>query len=282
MKNLLIATDLTPRSDRALYRAIQLAGEFNYNLYVLHVVDEDLPGNTANIIKKDAKASIEEQIKSYKKKIKNKIIIKVVISKHYEAILSETERVKARAIVLGTQKDKTLKNYFIGSTAERVIRNANLPVLVVKRASLKKYKRVIVAVDFSVYSRKCLEYAMEFFPNNQIYLVHAYSLPYKHILGSSQISRKVKLDQNKEFLDKINQEMAKFLTTIDKNTENLNIVIKEGPVLTRLNNEIKNLKADLFVMGTHGRTGVSRALLGSVAENMLISSKCDVVLHSAW
>lgn len=282
MINLLVATDLTPRSDRALYRAIKLAADNDYNLHVLHVVDEDLPGKTADMVRNDRIESLEEQIRPYKRKIKNKVNIKVVIAKHYEAIISEAERINARAIVLGTQKDKTLKDYFVGSTAERIIRNTNIPVLVVKKASQQKYKKVIVAIDFSVYSRKCLEFAMDLFPNEQIYLVHSYNVPYKHIIGSSYISKKVKRDQNKQFLDKINEEMSKFLSTIDKNTDNLNIIIKEGPVLARLNNEIKNIKADLFIMGTHGRTGVSRALLGSVAENMLISSKCDVLLLSAW
>ncbi|MGI9534200.1 MAG: universal stress protein [Thermodesulfobacteriota bacterium] len=282
MKNLLIATDLTPRSDRALYRAFKLAADYNYNLHILHVVDEDLPDKIADMVRNDAIESLEEQIRPYKRKIKNKVNIKVAIAKHYEAILSEAEKIKAKVIVLGTQKDITLKEFFIGSTAERVIRSANIPVLVVKSASQKKYKRVLVAIDFSVYSRKCLEFATDFFPNEQIYLVHSYNIPYKHIIGSSYISKKVKRDQNKQFVDKLNNEMSKFLSTIDKNTDNLNIIIKEGPVLARLNNEIKKIKADLFIMGTHGRTGVSRAFLGSVAESMLITTKCDVVLLSAW
>ena len=282
MKNLLIATDLTPRSDRAVYRAFKLAADYNYNLHILHVVDEDLPDETADMVRNDSIESIEEQIRPYKRKIKNKINVKVVISRHYEAILSEAEKLKARIIILGTQKDKTLEQFFIGSTAERVIRSANIPVLVVKSASQKKYKRVIVAIDFSIYSRKCLEFAMDFFPNEQIYLVHSYNIPYKHLIGSSYISKKVKRDQNKQFVGKINNEMSKFLSTIDKNTDNLNIIIKEGPVFALLNNEIKNIKADLLIMGTHGRTGVSKAFLGSVAEDMLISAKCDVVVLSAW
>jgi len=282
MRNLLIATDLTPRSDRALYRAFKLAADYNYNLHILHVVDEDLPDKTADMVRNDAIESLEEQIRPYRRKIKNKVTINVIIAKHYEAILSEAERINAGAIVLGTQKDKTLKEYFVGSTAERVIRSANIPVLVVKRASQKKYKKVVVAIDFSVYSRKCLELAMDFFPNEQIFLVHFYNVPYKQLISSSHISKKVKRGEYKQFVEKINNEMSKFLSTVDNNTDNLNIIIKEGPVLARLNNEIKNIKADLLIMGTHGRTGVSRAFLGSVAESMLISSKCDVALLSAW
>ncbi|NIP31407.1 MAG: universal stress protein, partial [Candidatus Dadabacteria bacterium] len=177
MKNLLIATDLSPRSDRALHRAINLALEKNYTLHVLHVVDEDLPDTIANTIKKEAEETIPEQIKSFKSRLKIKIIIKVIIGKHYEAILSESEKINAKAIILGTPKKETLKDFFIGSTAERVVRSSNVPVIVVKNASTKKYKRAVVAIDFSVYSRRCLEFALDFFANEDIYLVHCYHIP---------------------------------------------------------------------------------------------------------
>ncbi len=282
MKNLLIATDLSPRSDRALYRAIKLASELNYNLHVLHVVDEDLPEKATYIIREDAKEILQEQIKSFKSRLKIKVNIKVVIGKHYEAILYESEKIKARAIILGIPSKNTLKGFFTGSTAERIIRSTNIPVLVVKKASQKKYSRVIVAIDFSVYSRRCLEFAIDLFANEEIYLVHSYHIPYKHIIGSSYISKKTKRGQYEEFLNMVNNEMSQFFSTIDKDTDNLNKIIKEGPVIVRLNNEIKNLKADLLIMGTHGRTGMTRTFLGSVAEDMLTTSKCDIAIINAW
>lgn len=282
MKNLLIATDLSPRSDRALYRAINLAVENNYILHVLHVVDEELPDRIARNISKEAKEKILEQIKSFKSRLNIKVNIEVLIGKHYETILSESEKINATAIILGTPRMNTLKNFFIGSTAERIVRSSNLPVFVVKNASMKKYKRVVVAIDFSVYSRRCLDFALDFFANEDIYLVHSYHIPYKHIIESSQLTYKAKREQKTAFLNMVNQEMTHFLEAFEQDTENINIIVKEGPVITRLNNEIKKLKADLLIMGTRGRTGISRAFLGSVAENMLITSNCDLVIVNAW
>jgi nucleotide-binding universal stress UspA family protein len=42
------------------------------------------------------------------------------------------------------------------------------------------------------------------------------------------------------------------------------------------------LPADLLVAGTHGRTGVAHALLGSVAEDLLLQAHCDVLIAKAW
>ncbi|MGI9534831.1 MAG: universal stress protein [Thermodesulfobacteriota bacterium] len=282
MKNLLIATDLSPRSDRALHRAINLALDKNYNLHVIHVVDEDLPDTVASTIKKEAEETIPEQIKSFKSRLKIRVIIKVIIGKHYEAILSESEKINAKAIILGTPKKETLKDFFIGSTAEKVVRSSNVPVIVVKNASMKKYKRAVVAIDFSVYSRRCLDFALDFFANEEIYLVHYYHIPYKLIIESSHITHKAKRDQKRGFLNMVNQEMTYFLKSIEKDTRNINIIIKEGPVNDCLNNEIKRLKADLLILGTHGRTGMSRALIGSVANFMLTTSKCDIAMVKAW
>ncbi|MGI9535047.1 MAG: universal stress protein [Thermodesulfobacteriota bacterium] len=282
MKNLLIATDLSSRSDRALHRAINLALEKNYNLHVIHVVDEDLPDAVASTIKKEAEETIPEQIKSFKNRMKIKVTIKVIIGKHYEAILSESEKINAKAIILGTPKKATLKDFFIGSTAERVVRNSNVPVIVVKKASMKKYKRAVVAIDFSVYSRRCLDFALDIFANEEIYLVHCYHIPYKLLIEPSHMTYKDKRDQKKGFLNMVNQEMTHFLKPIQKDTRNINIIIKEGPAIDCLNNEIRRLKADLLILGTHGRTGMSRALIGSVANNMLTTSKCDIAIIKAW
>ena len=62
--------------------------------------------------------------------MKIKVTIKVSIEKYYESILSESEKINAKAIVLGIPKKETLREFFILSTAERVVRNSNVPVIV--------------------------------------------------------------------------------------------------------------------------------------------------------
>ncbi len=282
MKKLLIATDLSPRSDRALYRALELASDLNYNLHVLHVIDGEYPDKIVRTITKEAKSRILEQINTFNSTLNIKVNIKVLMGKYHEVILSESEKINAKAIILGTQQKDTLKNFFIGSTAERVVRSSNVPVFVIKNAPTKKYKKVVVAIDFSVYSRKCLEFALDFFSNEEIYLVHCYHIPYKHLMESSQLTYKAKREQKKAFMNMVNREMTHFLKSFEQNTENIKIIIKEGPVITRLNNEMKRLKADILIMGTRGRLGISRAFLGSVAEDMLITSNNDLVILNAW
>ena len=56
------------------------------------------------------------------------------------------------------------------------------------------------------------------------------------------------------------------------------IIITHGEVPEQLERQIESLDADLLVMGTHGRTGISKLLLGSTAEAMLGRAYCDVLM----
>ena len=62
MKRILVATDLSGRSDRALQRAVALAREFGAELAVVHVIDESLPARVLARHEEAAKSAIEEQV----------------------------------------------------------------------------------------------------------------------------------------------------------------------------------------------------------------------------
>lgn len=62
MKNILIATDLSERSNRALRRAAMLAAQFGAHLTVLHVTDADLPERVATAVGTEAEQAIREQL----------------------------------------------------------------------------------------------------------------------------------------------------------------------------------------------------------------------------
>jgi len=128
MKNILIATDLSPRSDRALNRALALSDELKSRLVVLYVIDEELPSSVADIIKKEAESAIDDQLNAFPTLKRENITKKVIFGTGFKDIIKEADEGEADLIIMGTHRDESLGDLFLGTTVERVVRHGNYPV----------------------------------------------------------------------------------------------------------------------------------------------------------
>ena len=277
-----MATDLSARSDRALERAVTLARELGAKLIIVHVVDEDLPATLADAQEKAAKREIKEHINKLTAGNEPHISIEVVFGRAYIDILEMSEKTEAEMIVLGVHREDALKDMFRGTTVERVIRAGNIPALLVKDRVSGPYRRIIVGIDFSVYSRRAVEFAVKFVPGGEFHLVHAYDVPFKGFLYGDDTRREVSKQHQVQFQQMVNEEMATFLSSLEANTPKLEPVMQEGMVREVIHRQTAKLMPDLLVIGTHGRTGVAHAFLGSVAEDLLRDPPCDVLAVKAW
>ena len=282
MKNLLMATDLSARSDRALERAVGLARDHGARLTVIHVVDEDLSPILADAQEQAARQALGEHIDGFRDDKGPDIAIEIVFGRAYADILALAEKTEAEMIVLGMHRDDGSREMFRGTTVERVIRTGRAPTLLVKDRVARPYRRVMVAVDFSVYSRRAIEFAVKFVPEGEFHLVHAYDVPFKGFLYGRSSRSAVNEQHQAEFEQMIEGEMASFLASLGPKAPNFDTIMQEGTVREAIHRQIGRLEPDLLVIGTHGRTGVARALLGSVAEDLLNAPPCDVLAVKAW
>ena len=282
MKKIVMATDLSARSDRALDRAAMLARDHKAELTVVHVIDEDLPASFADAQKDSAMGIIREHIQGILLESGLNISIEIVFGRAYVDILEVSERLGADLLVLGAHREDTFKDMFRGTTAERVIRAGNTPILLVKDRASAPYKSSLVGVDFSVYSRRAIEFAVNFAPDCVFHLVHAYDVPFKGFLHGPDTRQEASKQHQMQFEAMINQEMETFVASLDSKVPPLKHIMQEGTVREVIDREAGRLKPDLLVIGTHGRTGVAHALLGSVAEDLLRTPPCDVLAVKAW
>ena len=200
----------------------------------------------------------------------------------YADILALAEQTEAEMIVLGIHRDDGSREMFRGTTVERVIRTGRAPTLLVKDRVAHPYRRVMVAVDFTVYSRRAIEFAVNFVPDGEFHLVHAYDVPFRGFLYGRSSRSEVGKQQEAEFENMIEGEMKSFLSALGQDAPSFDTILQEGTVREVIHRQIGRLKPDLLVIGTHGRTGVARALLGSVAEDLLNAPPCDVLAVKAW
>jgi nucleotide-binding universal stress UspA family protein len=128
MRKILMATDLSVRCDRALQRAVSLAGELGPELEIIHVVDEALIEGITRQHEAAAKAAIEQQIGTLPQAKDLTISREVVRGLDCCEFIRRAEEHGFDLIVLGIHRHKT-RQMFQGTTAERVVRYGARPVL---------------------------------------------------------------------------------------------------------------------------------------------------------
>lgn len=142
-------------------------------------------------------------------------------------------------------------------------------------------KTIIVPTDFSKISFSAFEYAKDLAErmNAEIHLIYVMEktppfLAAKSIdMPEDEILKKMEIEAKK----RLNETASNF--SEDTNIK-IEVVLRLGNDFEEIVNYSKEIKADLIVIATHGRTGVLHSLLGSVAEKVIRFSKCPVLVIS--
>ncbi len=184
----------------------------------------------------------------------------------HEALTSVAARRKARLVCIGVHAPATLaERYLLGSTAERVLRSGTTPVLLVRGRGAKPYGRILVAVDFSPLSLRCLGFVRKLLPEAQVVVAHVVE-PMEG-KATARIARRRAVEESLESL----VEEAGY------ESGDVEYVVSEGDPRQAVVDIARRERAELIAMATHSRRGVERLLLGSVAERVVRTAHVDVL-----
>ena len=134
MQHIMVATDFSERSDRALRRATLLARETGAALTVLHAVDDDRPRRIVEHEQEDAEALLTRLTATLQEVDGVKAAMRVILGEASEAILLATREDTPDLLVIGPHRRQIFRDVFIGTTAERTIRSARCPILMANAA----------------------------------------------------------------------------------------------------------------------------------------------------
>ncbi len=144
-KTILVPTDFSESSDRALEKAVDMAEKYNAKVILLHVIDEKVQQCAADYCLKDedvGKLEEETTRRSTQRLVDEATALKG--SRHVEidydlktgtpaeVILSEQLRTGTDLIIIGTHGKKGIMKHLIGSVTDKVVRAAKSPVMVVR------------------------------------------------------------------------------------------------------------------------------------------------------
>lgn len=284
----LVALDLGAGCDIVLNRAERLASAQAASLVVLHVIDAEQLSDAAayaNLGEEDLRERLRRQATAEIDPLlmtnggTRRTDLLVEFGRPHEVITRIAGEQHADVIVVGPGGSLTLKEKVLGSTADRVIRTAPAPVLVVRKASERPYQKVAVAIDGSPQSASAFNAARKLAPNADFKLVHAVDipLPFQQALLRSGTSRDEIAQYRAARAAAARKELRAFQHAYPEASE-LSIELLDGepgPALARFS---KGGPVDLLALGTHGRGAAVQALLGSVARRVLGEAACDVVV----
>jgi len=279
MPHIVAATDFSARSQRALRRAGLLARQIGAELTLVSVVDDDRPEGIVAIERHEAEKFLNEQIASLAELRGVSCRAATATGEAFEGILDVAKEVSCDLIVMGSHRKQVLRDVFIGTTIERVIRTGVYPVLMVNAPAEKPYERVIAAVDLSPASARAVKaaHALHLLDDADITLLHAFlasNLNRMKLADASTIEIDAYIEDVRE---RTAADLALFRQEHGLTDAAWRSRLAEGGAFEIIERIAKRERPDLFVIGTHGRSALVKALIGSVAEEALRSLDVDIL-----
>jgi nucleotide-binding universal stress UspA family protein len=139
-------------------------------------------------------------------------------------------------------------------------------------------RQILCPIDFSEYSRHALDHAVAIarWYQSTITVMHVFSAApvAAYAPGAPHVDSIVLTGADRE---QLLVEMRRFIETESAPEVPVDVVIRQGTTASEILSQVAELNADLLVMGTHGRSGFERLLLGSITEKVLRKAKCPVL-----
>ncbi len=277
IKKILLATDFSQASRDAAKSAALLAAKTEAKVYVLHVVprlhgwsvDESvLMQKVNNILRDDAEAIRGVGVPD--------VETAILIGNPPEEIVGHANLLEVNVIMIGSGEKNKGDRFPLGVTAENIIRSAFRPVWVVKRGSPETIGKILCPIDFSGHSRLAFANALalsEVFAAKLevLNVTEKYAGAY---YGMSFHASEIQAGERKYARKEIDQ----FLREFDLKDVNCERTVRSGKPHEEVLKAVTESGAELLVMGSLGRTGVTRILLGSVALKIARELPCSFVM----
>jgi len=294
ISNILVPRDFSPVSDRALRQALVLAAHRGATIHVLHA-EVPYAAERREKYESDPTAGIEElrdalhRAGAVSEAALNAVTVTGAVRRDVAAapsILRYAADEGVDLIALGTHGRRGASRILLGSVAEEVVRRADRPVLTVRgedESVSGVIRRILVPVDFSKYARNATRVAKEWAAlyGAKVDLLHVVEETLHPAFYVGGVQSVYDADPN------IEEKVRKRLTTIAEEVGGPDVPTEvhvkgpgtAAPVVAEF---VDEHDVDLVTMSTHGRTGLERFFLGSVAEKVVRHVSCPVLTVKAF
>lgn len=273
-KHILVATDLSSRSDRALRRAVRLARIHHTRLTLLHVLDDALPDDMLRPLQKQATQHLEHLAATQMQGLGATLL--PCVGDPTGMLVEQIEDQSPDLLVLGTHRARPLLDGLRETTAQRVVRLTSAPVLVVTQPDDLPYDHILAATDFSPAAAAALNLGHALAPKARLTPINALHIPYQGMLGGQSEQAAQALAAS--FLAEATAADTAWRARTALPVTLAQTQFPQGSPWAILNHHATQDSAQLITAGAHGRIGAHRALLGSLATDLMRDPPCDVLI----
>ena len=268
MSKILVPTDFSEQAQNALAFAVKLAPKINAKIDVLNVVEYNV-GVTADPVGIAVPTTYETEFIDLMKKASQEkmdrflgesamtVTPAVQMGNPYFQITERIAKTDTELVIMGTKGASGLKEFLIGSNAEKVVRKASCPVITLTEPSEPdNIKNIVFATNITDICDDLIAHVKQ--------LQHMF----KATIHIVRVNTPNNFKRDENILGGLEKMAERFM--LDNYTINVyNDIYEDQGILSFAN----RIGGDMIAMGTHGRKGISHLLSGSLAEDIVNHAK---------
>lgn len=279
---ILVGTTLDPADDGVVVAAGRVADVVGGRLVVVHVMHPaELPGKVREAApslglphEDERELGAEERLREQLERCSVEPAgSRVVVGPAHRQLGDVAEEIGAALVVVGAGSHEGI----LGSTAARVVRRGVAPVLVVRGEQAVPPRRALVTTDLSPASLAAVRRGLEWLDrmgDGEVEVLFVVS-PFQAEVGEREVDYDSALAAARQELEQVCRELE------GGAAGRLSPVVVRGFPVPRILERVEESRADLVVLGSHGRSGYERFLLGSIAEAVLRQAPVSVLVLPA-
>jgi nucleotide-binding universal stress UspA family protein len=268
MEKLLLASDGSEFSEGAIREAINLAKTCGSKLYVISVaVEPDLrefADSYPLVAVEKLEMATRQHLESLKERAEKEGVVCEIIESRgprpYKYIIDEAAKNNVELIIMGRRGRTGITRLMMGSVTAEVIGNAPCKVLVMPRFARIALDRILIATDGSIFSELASREAISIAKRTKSSLI---------------VLSVAKKDEN---LPVAEASVGIVKEVAEKEGLKVEALTLKGEPYEVIVDTAEKKKAGFIVVGSHGRTGIERLLMGSVTERLIGHAGCPVLV----
>jgi nucleotide-binding universal stress UspA family protein len=277
-RKILVAVDSSESSRNALSQAFRLAVDEKCWITVTSVVPP-YEGEIEILGVKDIRAALRKPCEDTLAEVENmaraeRMLVKTVCEEGelHERIVDLADAENCDVIVMGRRGMRPVERALVGSVTARVIGHTQRDVLVVPGGTKVGWKTIVLATDGSRYSTAAAERAISFAQayGGELRVLSVVDVPTEFYAEAPAA------------VEELVRKAKGFVADVKKQAEAAGVktetYVGEAEAYQAVNNLAQEQKADMIVLGSHGRTGLRRLLMGSVTEKVIGYAPCPVLV----